>query len=153
MRGLFVAGTGPGAGERDVAGALGGTVFEVAEPHPAAPPAIAARHAGSELDPAAIAESAKAAANGLLAVTTAGGLLAPLTDRYLNRDLAAELRLPVVLAALAGPGLVNGALLAQESARGAGLAVAGVVISGWPDQPSRVLLDERKLLEQLSPAP
>ena len=27
------------------------------------------------------------------------------------------------------------------------------MISGWPDQPSRVLLDERKLLEQLSPAP
>ena len=153
MDGLFVAGTGPGAGEREVAAALGGTLFEVAEPHPAAPPAIAARHAGAELDPATLAERAKAAADGLLVVATAGGLLAPLTERYLNRDLAVELRLPVVLAAPAGPGLVNGALLAQESGRGAGLAVAGVVISGWPEQPSRVLLDERRLLEQLSPAP
>jgi hypothetical protein len=153
MRGLFVAGTGPGAGEREVATALGGTLFEASEPHPAAPPAIAARHAGAEFDPAALAERAKATDDGFVVIATAGGFLAPLTERYLNRDLAVELRLPVVLAAPAGPGLVNGALLAQESARGAGLAVAGVVISGWPDQPSRVLLDERKLLEQLSPAP
>jgi hypothetical protein len=153
MDGLFVAGTGPDAGERDVAAALGGTLFEISEPHPSAPPAIAASHAGTPLDPAALAERAKATTDGLLVITTAGGFLAPLTERYLNRDLAVELRLPVVLAAPAGPGLVNGALLAQESARGAGLAVAGVVISGWPDQPSRVLLDERKLLEHLSPAP
>src|SRR3954451_3099509 len=155
MDGLFVAGTGPDAGEREVAAALGGTLFEASEPHPAAPPAIAARHAGSELEPAALAESARAAADGggILVVATSGGLLAPLTERYLNRDLALELRLPVVLAAPARAGLVNGALLAQEAARGAGLAVAGVVITGWPEQPSRIQLDERKLLEQLSAAP
>jgi hypothetical protein len=155
MDGLFVAGTGPDAGEGQVAAALGGALFETSEPHPVAPPAIAARHAGTALDPATLADAARGAASGagILVVTTTGGLLAPLTERYLNRDLALELRLPVVLAAPAGPGLVNGALLAQESARGAGLAVAGVVISGWPDQPSRVLLDERQLLEQLSPAP
>jgi hypothetical protein len=153
MHGLFVSGTGPAAGEADVGAALGGTLLEIAEPHPVAPPAIAARHAGSELDPAALAERAKAATDGLLVVVSSGGLLAPLTERYLNRDLAVELRLPVVIAAPAAPGLVNAVLLAQESARGAGLAVAGVVISGWPDQPSRVLLDERRLLEQLSSTP
>ena len=98
-----MAGTGPGAGERDVAAALGGTLFEVAEPHPAAPPAIAARHAGAELDPAALAETARAAADGLVVVATAGGLLAPLTERYLNRDLAVELRVPIVIAAPAWP--------------------------------------------------
>ena len=61
--------------------------------------------------------------------------------------------MPLVLAAPAAPGLVNGALLSLEAARGAGLAVAAVVIAGWPDDRPRVLLDERALLERLAPVP
>jgi dethiobiotin synthetase len=161
MQGLFVAGTGPGAGELEVAAALraaaGGAAatFEPSPFDPAAPPAIAARHAGNELDPASLVEAAKGAAQGadpLIAVTS-GGFMAPLADRYLNRDLALELRLPIVIAAPAGPGLFNGVLLTLEAARGAGLPVAAVVISRWPEQPPRVLLDERDLLARLLPVP
>jgi dethiobiotin synthetase len=121
----------------------------------AAPPAVAARHAGASIEPATLVDEARTAADGarFLVAVTSGGLLAPLAERYLNRDLAVELRLPVVLAAPAAEGLVNGALLAVEAARGAGLAVAALVISGWPDAPPRVLLDERALLERRSPAP
>jgi hypothetical protein len=79
--------------------------------------------------------------------------MAPLTERYLNRDLAVELKLPVVLAAPAGPGLMNAALLALDAARGAGLAVAAIVITGWPEDPGRVLLDERKLLSSYTTVP
>ena len=161
MQGLFVAGTGADAGELEVASALrsaaGGSAatFEPSPYDPAAPPGIAARHAGNELDPAALVEAAKGAAQGadpLIAVTS-GGLMAPLADRYLNRDLALELRLPIVIAAPAGPGLFNGVVLTLEAARGAGLPVAAVAISRWPEQPSRVLLDERELLERLLPLP
>jgi hypothetical protein len=161
MQGLFVAGTGPDAGELELGSALrsaaGGSAatFEPSPFDATAPPAIAARHAGDELDPAAVVEAAKGAAGGadpLIAVTS-GGFMAPLADRYLNRDLALELRLPVVIAAPAGPGLFNAVLLTFEAVRGAGLPVAAVGITRWPEQPPRVLVDERALLERLLPVP
>jgi hypothetical protein len=156
MRGILIAGTGSGSGEAELANALavaapGAVVVDAAGSggrDGAAPPAIAARHAGAELRPAAVADEARAAGDGggIVLLATAGGLLAPLGERYLNRDLAAELRLPVVLAAHAGTGLMNAMLLAVEAARGAGLAVAALVITGWPEQPGRVLVDETELL-------
>lgn len=120
-----------------------------------APPALAARHAGVELRPAALVEEAGTVAAGadLIVAASAGGLLAPLAERYLNIDLARELRLPLLLAVPAASGLVNAALLALAAARGAGLAVAAIVVSGWPDEPPRVLLDERALLERLAGVP
>lgn len=127
--------------------ALDGATVVTAGPAGEAPPLIAARHAGDELTPAALVEQVRAAGEPV-AVVTSGGLLAPLAERYANRDLASELKLPVVIAAPAAPGLMNGAMLAVEAARGAGLAVPAVVVTDWPDQPGRVLLDERALLER-----
>ncbi|MDX6668518.1 MAG: hypothetical protein QOK04_1898 [Solirubrobacteraceae bacterium] len=117
-----------------------------------APPLIAARHAGAELRPQPIQDAAReAAADGdLLVVATSGGLMAPLAERYSNRDLALELGLPVVLSVAAGPDMLAPTLLALEGLAGAGLAVPAVVISGWPETPGRVLLDERKLIERLA---
>jgi hypothetical protein len=158
MRGVLIAGTGPGAGEAAVADAVtaaepDASMFATGPDDATAPPAIAARHAGAALEPVAVAEEARAAADGLRVITTSGGLMAPLAERYLNRDLALELRLPVILAAPAGPGLMNGALLALDAARGAGLTVAAIVVTGWPDPPNRVLLDERALLERYTAVP
>src|SRR4051794_28520924 len=120
-----------------------------------APPAIAARHAGSELLPGPLLEAARAAATGadVLVVATSGGLLGALAERYSNRDFALELGFPVVLAVAAGADMAAPALLALEGATGAGLAVPAIVIAGWPETPSRVLLDERKLLERQAPVP
>src|SRR3954468_17775813 len=120
-----------------------------------APPAIAARHAGNELLPGPLLEAARAAGAGaeLLVVATSGGLLAALAERYSNRDFALELGFPVVLAAAAGPDMAAPALLALEGAASAGLTVPAIVISGWPETPGRVLLDERKLLERQAPVP
>src|SRR4051812_12627193 len=123
MRGLLVAGTGPDAAEQSVGATIAAAAHDAAaapttlhagSADAGAPPAIAARHAGIELSPAAVGGEARAAAgdDGFLVAVTSGGLLAPLAERYLNRDLALELRLPVVLAAPAGAGLMNGALLA-----------------------------------------
>ena len=120
-----------------------------------ASPVVAARHAGTAIEPTALLDAVRAAGSGGAAVVAGagGGLLAPLTVRYAVRDLALELELPLVLAVPAGPDAVNLARLTLSAARGAGLAVAAVVLTGWPDPPDRVLLDERRLLEELAGAP
>src|SRR5829696_4227369 len=147
MQGILVAGTGPKAGEASVGDAIGAATIVPPAAGANAPPLIAARHAGEEVRPAAIVEEARAA-TGRFVIVTSGGLLAPLAERYTNRDLATELKLPVVIAAPAAPGLVNAGMLALEAARGAGLAVPAVVVTDWPETPGRVLLDERALLER-----
>jgi dethiobiotin synthetase len=114
----------------------------------AASPVIAARHAGAELDPGALLERAReSAGDGLLVAAVPGGVMAPLTERYAVRDLARELGLPVVLAARAAGGVTGQVRAAAEAARSAGLAVAAVVLTGWPEPPNRVQLDERALLQ------
>ena len=154
MHGLVVVGTAAGTGaEHEVAEALDGAEFRVPGGETDAPPLVAARHQGTALDPRALLEEARATAGEHVLVTTSGGLLAPLAERYTNRDLALELALPLVLAAPTSPSMLNETLLTLEAARGAGLAVAAVVIAGWPETPPRVLLDVRKLLEQQAGVP
>jgi hypothetical protein len=115
-----------------------------------ATPHTAAAHQGTRIDPGGLVSRVREATGSRTAVVAcAGGLLAPMTARYSARDLARELELPVVLAVSASPDLVNVARLSLESARAAGVAVAAVVLTGWPDPPSRVLLDERRLLEEV----
>jgi dethiobiotin synthetase len=153
MRGVVVIGASAGAGEAEVAEALDARTFLVGD-GPAAP-LIAARLAGSGLDPETVVDEARRAGEGAetLVVATSGGLMAPLTERYTNRDLARELGLPIVLVAPAHAGLTASALLALDSALGNGLAVAAIVVTGWPDPPDRVLLEERALLEQMIRVP
>jgi dethiobiotin synthetase len=134
-RAISLLGTGPELSER---------VYESV-----APPLLAARLDGKpELTRDALLEAATRAGEGadVLVVATSGGLLAPLAARYTNRDLAGELGMPVVVAVAAGADLQAPVLLTVEGATGAGLAVVAVVVTGWPETPPRVLLEERKLL-------
>jgi dethiobiotin synthetase len=117
-----------------------------------AAPAIAARHAGTALDPAALVAEA-AEGDGLVVATAPGGLMASLTERYTNRDFARELGVPLVIAARAAGGVTNQVRLVGESARAAGLTVAAIVLTGWPDPPNRVQLDERELLTKKARVP
>jgi dethiobiotin synthetase len=147
---LFVtAAMGPGAeAESVLVAAVSGQPF-VSEHvfRVQASPVIAARHSGSQLDPATLVEQARAAAEGALLVAAApGGLLAPISEHYSNRDFARELGLPLVIAARASGGVVGQVRAAGEAARAAGLPVAAVVLTGWPEPPNRVQLDERELL-------
>jgi hypothetical protein len=113
-------------------------------------PMTRAAHRGERLDPDALVAQAREAPGTL---TLAAGLLDPLTPRFSVRDLAHELGLPLVLCVPAGDGLCGRARLAAEAARGSGLAVAAVALTGWPDPPDRVLLDERAALADLAGAP
>lgn len=142
-----------------LAGAAGGrqTGAEVA-PHrfgPAVAPLYAAELAGTALDPARITAAARAAAAGadVLVCEGVGGLLVPIADGYSVRDLAVELGLPVLVAALTGLGTINHSLLTVEAARAAGLRVAGIVMSPWPARPEPIELSNRATVEALARVP
>ena len=139
-----------GAGEAEVAltaaEALGTEVVTLLD-GPAASPLTAARHRGDTLDPQDLIGEIAAAGEDVV-VSLSGGLLAPVTPRYSVRDLAVDVGLPVVLTAPAGGDAVALLRLGAEACRAAGLGVAALVLTGWPQTPDRVQLDERRLLEE-----
>ena len=59
------------------------------------------------------------------------------------RDLAVELGLALVIVARPGLGTINHTLLTVEAARAAGLEVAGVVLTPWPQRPDAMLRSNR----------
>jgi dethiobiotin synthetase len=79
-----------------------------------------------------------------------GGLLVPLTPDYSVRDLAADLALPLLIVARTGLGTINHTLLAVEAARTAGLHVAGIVMTPWPEHPEPIERSNRATVERLS---
>ena len=118
---------------------------------PPASPHLAAAEAGEEIDPerlGAIAHNAAASAEQLICEGV-GGLLVPLAPGYLIRDLAAELALPVVIAASPGLGTINHTLLTIEATRAVGLTVAAVILTPWPAQPSAIAGSNRETIEAL----
>jgi dethiobiotin synthetase len=118
---------------------------------PAVSPHLGAELAGERIDPARALRSARAAAADAdhLVCEGVGGLLVPLTLGYLVRDLARELGLPVVIAALPGLGTINHTLLTIEAARTVGLTPAVVVLTPWPDDPGAIERSNREAMERL----
>lgn len=152
MAGLLIVGMVHAAEEAEVA--LAAAEALGAEPVPLlgggrGSPLTAARHAGETLDPEGLVGIVAESGEDVV-VSLSGGLLAPITPRYTVRNLASDIGLPVVLAAPAGPDAVSLLRLGAEACRGAGLAVAALVLTGWPQEPDRVQLDERRLLEELA---
>jgi len=78
-----------------------------------------------------------------------GGLLVPLGPDVGVRELAAALGLPLVIAARPGLGTINHTLLTLEAARSARLAIAGVVLTPWPSEPSVMERSNRETIERL----
>jgi dethiobiotin synthetase len=122
---------------------------------PAASPHLAADLADEEIEPTrlvAAARAAKADADALVCEGV-GGLLVPLSPNFLVRDLAVELALPLVIAASPGLGTINHTLLTIEAARGAGLEVAAVVLTPWPEDPSEIERSNRETIAALGAVP
>jgi dethiobiotin synthetase len=115
---------------------------------PPVSPHLAAEVAGTTIEPAELLAAARA--HDLLVCEGVGGLLVPITPGYLVRDLAVDLGLPLVVAALTGLGTINHTLLTVEAARAAGLAVAGVVMTPWPNAPSVIERSNRATVERLA---
>jgi dethiobiotin synthetase len=118
---------------------------------PPVSPHLAAELAGVGIEPATILGAARAAGSAAdaLVVEGIGGLMVPVTIGYLVRDLAVDLRLPVVIAARVGLGTISHTLLTLDAARLAGLRVAGVVMTPWPEHPERIERSNRDTVELL----
>ena len=122
---------------------------------PAVSPQLAAELAGERIDrDRLLAAGAAAIGNGngggpqrTLIVEGVGGLFSPLAEDFTVCDLAAALRLPLLIAARPGLGTINHTLLTLQAARAAGLTVRAVVLTPWPEQPSRL---ERSNLEAIT---
>jgi dethiobiotin synthetase len=114
-------------------------------------PHLAAELAGEEVDPERLRAAAADAQAGadLLVCEGVGGFLVPLTARYLVRDLARDLSLPVVIAAAPGLGTINHSLLTVAAVREAGLPVAAVVLTPWPAEPEPIHASNRDSIAKL----
>lgn len=102
-------------------------------------PHLAAELAGQEPpSPCSIADAIRsgAPAGAVTVVEGVGGLLVPLGPGGDVRALAADLGLPLVIAARPGLGTINHTLLTIEAARAAQLTIAAVVMTPWPPEPS-----------------
>jgi dethiobiotin synthetase len=135
-----------------LAAAVGGRPQDVttATFGPPVSPHLAAELAGKMLDLGALAQAARAAAQGadVLVVEGVGGLLVPFGD-FAVRDLAVALGLPLVVAARPGLGTINHSLLTIEAARAAGLDVRAVVLTPWPREPGVMARSNRATIERL----
>jgi dethiobiotin synthetase len=142
--------------DHELLAAAAGTRPEAVAPHTFGPPVsphLAAELAGTALalDDMVTAASAAVAEAGadVLVAEGVGGLLVPLTAEASVRDLAVQLRLPLVVAARPGLGTISHALLTVEAARAAGLAVAAVVLTPWPAAPSAMEESNRATIARL----
>jgi dethiobiotin synthetase len=123
-------------------------------------PPLAAEMAGGRLTREQVLEGARAAVAAAsqadrageprtLVVEGAGGLLSPLADELTVCDLAVALGLPLLIAARPGLGTINHTLLTLQSARAAGLSVRAVVLTPWPERPSRLESYNRETIARL----
>jgi dethiobiotin synthetase len=118
-------------------------------------PHLAAQLAGEAIEPQRLRAQAHAAGReaDLLVCEGVGGLMVPLERSYLVRDLAVDLGFPVVIAARPGLGTINHTLLTIDAVREARLAVAGVVLTPWPDEPGDLEHSNRETIAKLGDIP
>jgi dethiobiotin synthetase len=122
---------------------------------PPVSPHLAAERAGVALSARELAAGARAGTDDadVLVVEGVGGLLVPLGPTETVRDLAAALGLPLVVAARPGLGTLSHTLLTLEPARAAGLTVAAIVLTPWPEAPGAIETSNRETLAARAGAP
>ncbi len=88
-----------------------------------------------------------------LLVEGAGGLLVPLNEQACMIDLAAHLKLPVILVSRHYLGSINHTLLSLEVLRGRGMRCAGVVFSGGDNPESARIIQQHSGVKVLAELP
>jgi 8-amino-7-oxononanoate synthase len=101
-------------------------------------PSVAADLAGVDIDVAALVRRFRELCETYDAVVVegAGGLLVPIDAETTMADLARTLALSVAIAARPALGTLNHTALTVEVVRARGLHVEGVVVSGFPSEPT-----------------
>ena len=118
---------------------------------PPVSPHLALELTGRKLDPRHIVSAVRRAGSEAqtLVVEGVGGLLVPIAPGYDVRRLAADIGLPLIIAARPGLGTINHTLLTLEAARAADLRVTGVVLTPWPEAPSAIERSNRATIAEL----
>jgi dethiobiotin synthetase len=123
-------------------------------PEPLAP-AAAAQRCGRTLPSAAEILAAIRGADRpgqLTLVEGAGGLLVEIAAAGTTlRDLAVELRAPVLVVSQAGLGTLNHTAMTVECLANKGLSCAGLVIGSWPEMAATAEIYNRAVLAELAP--
>ncbi|MFA6568735.1 MAG: dethiobiotin synthase [Victivallales bacterium] len=122
-----------------------------------ASPLLAAKSENRRINPNTILKAFKEASSrpdlDVLLVEGAGGLLVPLTDKFLMIDLISEMDIPAILVSTAGLGTVNHTLLSIEAMKKRNLKIAGIVINRMPRNPGVVEKDNVRTIERLGGVP
>ncbi len=97
----------------------------------AASPHLAARMEDTVISPNTLAMPQVAEP---LVVESAGGVMVPLTDNFLNIDLFARWGAPVILVARTGLGTINHSLLSIAALRARDVPLGGIIFVGEPHE-------------------
>ena len=92
-------------------------------------PHLAFRRARIKFDKERVRDCLKKlqACHDIVLVEGAGGLMAPLTSKYYNADLMADLRAEIIIVARPGLGTINHTLLTINEAKRRGLEIKGII--------------------------
>ncbi len=88
-----------------------------------------------------------------VAVEGVGGWIVPIKPDYFTSDLAAQLRLPVIVVARNRLGCINHVLLTVRGIEGAGLSCAGVVLNRFSTEPDVATSTNAEIIRQCVPLP
>ena len=94
-----------------------------------------------------------AARHAHVLVEGAGGWEVPLTADYRISDLAADLKLPVVLVAGNCLGALNHILLSVAAIRAKGLVCAGIILNQLEDEMDTAMITNKSVIEDLAGVP
>lgn len=116
---------------------------------PLSPPA-AARQEGRLVDEALLVEGYRWLAEQaeMVVVEGAGGFYSPISQSWLNADLAERVALPVIVVSPDRLGTINQTLLTIEAIRRRGLVVAGVILNSLSADPDDSTLTNSAEIEQ-----
>lgn len=84
----------------------------------------------------------------IVIVEGAGGLMVPLTEKFLTIDYVKKYGLPLVLVVSSRLGSLNHALLSLECARAASLELAAIIYNTWPSAPREIEESTRLYLKK-----
>ncbi len=122
-----------------------------------ASPALAAADAGKRISTARIISAYRKCISypglDILLVEGAGGLMVPLSGKFMMIDLISNLKTPVILVADAGLGTINHTLLSIEAMERRSINIAGIILNRMPSVKSLVEKDNPYVLEKLSGVP
>jgi dethiobiotin synthetase len=78
------------------------------------------------------------ARHDIVLIEGAGGLMVPLTNRYYNADLIADLKAQVIIVARLGLGTINHTLLTINEVKRRGMAIKGLIFCQTTSEPKNL---------------